>query len=285
MTNNEMNPGRPAGACPSAGCPEASVAGLECGSPAASTAAALCGADDADLEAIVQAFALGEVRRHGLLGSRRRLLVTLAACVATGGRRACSALVDEALREELSPVEVKEVLYHCVPYAGLSRVADFLTLANDAFRARGVSLPLPCQSTVPPTESHAPGLAVQKSIFGAAIDRMYATSPADEMHIQRFLSSDCFGHYYTRRALGLADRELVTFAVLVSLGGCEPQVKGHIAGNAAVGNGRAVLLDVITQLLPFIGYPRTLNALACLDAVLPPSAVPQDGGEASSAAQ
>jgi 4-carboxymuconolactone decarboxylase len=28
-----------------------------------------------------------------------------------------------------------------------------------------------------------------------------------------------------------------------------------------VGNDRAVLISLITQLLPFIGYPRALNAL------------------------
>ena len=64
-------------------------------------------------------------------------------------------------------------------------------------------------------------------------------------------------------------RELVTFLLLVSLGGCEPQVKGHIAGNVNVGNDKAILLAVVTQLLPWIGYPRTLNAIGCLNKVLP----------------
>jgi 4-carboxymuconolactone decarboxylase len=54
-------------------------------------------------------------------------------------------------------------------------------------------------------------------------------------------------------------RELLTFAMLISLGGCEAQVKGHVAANVNVGNDRTRLLAVITQLLPFIGYPRTLN--------------------------
>ncbi len=56
-------------------------------------------------------------------------------------------------------------------------------------------------------------------------------------------------------------RELLTFSMLAALGGCEPQLAGHVAGNLAVGNDRRVLVGTITQLLPFIGYPRTLNAL------------------------
>ena len=58
--------------------------------------------------------------------------------------------------------------------------------------------------------------------------------------------------------------------MLVALGGCEPQVKGHVAANLRV--GRARLIDVLTQLLPFIGYPHTLNGLKAIDKCCPPDA-------------
>ena len=34
-----------------------------------------------------------------------------------------------------------------------------------------------------------------------------------------------------------------------------------------VGNDRAVMMDLITQLLPWVGYPRTLNAMRCLNEI------------------
>jgi 4-carboxymuconolactone decarboxylase len=40
---------------------------------------------------------------------------------------------------------------------------------------------------------------------------------------------------------------------------------GHVAANVAVGNDRRVLIGTITQLLPFIGYPRTLNAIKVIN--------------------
>ena len=89
------------------------------------------------------------------------------------------------------------------------------------------------------------------------------------LHIQKFLSANCFGDYQTRPALDPATRELLTYAILISLGGCEPQVKGHIRGNLNAGNDRAKLIAVTTRLLPYIGYPRTLNALQCLKEVAP----------------
>lgn len=65
--------------------------------------------------------------------------------------------------------------------------------------------------------------------------------------------------------LTLKIRELLTFSMLAALGGCEPQLAGHVAANAAVGNDRRVLIGTITQLLPFIGYPRTLNAIKVIN--------------------
>jgi 4-carboxymuconolactone decarboxylase len=64
-------------------------------------------------------------------------------------------------------------------------------------------------------------------------------------------------------------RELVTFSIILSLGGCEPQLKGHIQGNVNIGNDKQTLLNVVTQLLPYVGYPRTLNAIRCLNEVAP----------------
>jgi 4-carboxymuconolactone decarboxylase len=87
------------------------------------------------------------------------------------------------------------------------------------------------------------------------------------MHIQHFLTANCFGDHYTRTGIDVPTRELLTLSMLVSLGGCDAQVKGHVAANLNVGNDRARLIDVLTQLLPFIGYPRTLNALRAVDAV------------------
>jgi len=98
---------------------------------------------------------------------------------------------------------------------------------------------------------------------------MYEQSPASQIHIQKFLSANCFGDYQTRTGLDVKTRELLTFSILLSLGGCEPQLKGHIQGNINVGNDKRFLLAVVTQLLPFIGYPRALNAIASLNEVLP----------------
>ncbi|HEX8022832.1 carboxymuconolactone decarboxylase family protein, partial [Mucilaginibacter sp.] len=127
--------------------------------------------------------------------------------------------------------------------------------------------PLEGQSTTTPETRYDKGLAVQKSIFGEAIDKMYQDAHDDQKHLQKYLSDNCFGDYYTRTGLDIKTRELVTFSVLIALGGVEPQVKGHVQGNLNVGNNRQTLINVTTQLLPYIGYPRTLNAIKCINEV------------------
>ena len=228
------------------------------------------GAKDPELFEIFDNFVLGEVLGHGGLDARTRLMCILASNVASQGRAAFRATLDAALGAGVTPVEVKEVLYQAVPYVGMAKVADFIGAANDVLEARGVGLPLEGQSTTTPADRFEKGLAVQRSIFGAGhIDAMREAAPENQKHIQQYLSDNCFGDFLTRGGLDVKTRELVTFSLLVSLGGCEPQVKGHIAGNVNLGNDKAVLLAVVTQLLPYIGYPRTLNAIGCLNEVLP----------------
>jgi len=94
-------------------------------------------------------------------------------------------------------------------------------------------------------------------------------APADAQWFQRFLSANCFGDHYTRTGCDVQQRELITFALRVALGGADSQVKAHVVANINVGNNRAQLLDVLTALLPQIGYPRTLDGLAQVDTAAP----------------
>ncbi len=227
-------------------------------------------ATDKELYETFNNFAFGETQSYGTLDARTRIAVTMASAVAVGARSLLHQTVDAALANGMPPEVIKEIVYHAVPYAGMSRVEDMLRLVNDVFSAKGIHPALAGQATVTQADRMEKGRALQEEIFGKEnIANLYNAAPGNQLHIQQYLSANCFGDYQTRPALDKRQRELLTFAMLVSLGGCEPQVKGHIAGNVNVGNDKATLLAVATQLLPYIGYPRTLNAIACLNEVIP----------------
>ena len=66
------------------------------------------------------------------------------------------------------------------------------------------------------------GLEVQKTVIGeATVERLYATAPPDQQHIQLYLSAHCFG-VTTRGAASTPTRELVR-SLLAALGGCDPR--------------------------------------------------------------
>ena len=193
-------------------------------------------------------FAFDEVLRHGNIDVRTRLMVQLAAIIACQALREYRVMLGAALTVGVTPVEAKEILYQAVPYVGMAKVFDFIHATNEVLTERGIKLPLPGQSTTTPENRAEKGLAVQKQIIGDDVaEKLYASAPADLLHIQRYLSANCFGDNYTRTGIDVPTRELLTFSMLAALGGCEPQVKGHVAANLRVGNDRGRLIDVLTS--------------------------------------
>jgi 4-carboxymuconolactone decarboxylase len=224
---------------------------------------------DPELIEVFDNFAFDEVISYGNLDSKTRVMMILSSTIASQALTEYKMFVDAALNLEITPVEIKEILYQSIPYVGIAKVIDFIYTTNEIFKDKGIELSLERQSTTTRETRHEKGLALQKSIFGEMIDKMYEQSPKNQLHIQKFLSDNCFGDYYTRNGLDIKIRELLTYSMLISIGGTESQVKGHIQGNMNVGNNKETLLNVTTQLLPYIGYPRTLNALKCLNEVIP----------------
>ncbi|RCJ34919.1 carboxymuconolactone decarboxylase [Nostoc punctiforme NIES-2108] len=222
---------------------------------------------DPELIEVFDNFAFDEVIAESKLDTKTRVVLILASIIGSQAVSEYRVMVGAALNVGVTPIEIKEILYQSVPYVGMAKAFDFVHATNEVMSSRGIQLPLEGQSTTSPETRYDKGLAIQKAVFGETIDQMYQRSPKDQLHIQRFLSANCFGDYYTRNGVDIKVREMITLSILIALGGVESQIKGHIQGNLNVGNGKDILLDLITQLLPWVGYPRTLNALKCLQEV------------------
>lgn len=189
-----------------------------------------------------------------------RYLAILATLLGCQGIELYKDLLPRALDGGLTPVMVKETVYQAVDYLGLGRVLPFLTATNEILTARGVKLPLPPQATTTMENRLEKGADAQAQIFG---DHMKEAWKAG--HINRWLAANCFGDYYTRTGLDLKQRELITFCFLAAQGGCEPQLTAHAKGNMNLGNDKDFLIRVVSQCLPYIGYPRSLNAINCVN--------------------
>ena len=228
------------------------------------------GVSDPEFVALFSNFAYDEVlhepgANHPDLDDRRRSLAILATLIGCQGLDEYLNMLPVAMEGGVSPVEVKEVIYQAVAYLGIGRVMPFLTSTNDYFQDKDIAVPLEGQSTTTPDIRAAAGEQAQVDIFGERMRGFAQSGPEETRHINKWLVGNCFGDYYTRGGLDYRDREMITLCFLSTQGGCEPQLTSHARANMRIGNEKAFLIAVVSQCMPYIGYPRTLNAIRCIN--------------------
>lgn len=210
-------------------------------------------------------FAFDEVVNHDELDDVTRFMAILATLLGCQGADEFRVMLPAALNFGVTPVEAKEIVYQAAAYLGIGRVFPFLKITNEVLAARGVKLPLPPQSTTTTRNRREKGTRAQVDIFGEGMRDFWKSGPEESRPINLWLTDNCFGDYYTRTGLDYRQREMITFCFLAAQGGCEPQLISHAKANMKVGNDRMFLIRIISQCLPYIGYPRSLNALRCVD--------------------
>ncbi len=210
-------------------------------------------------------FAFTEVPEHGPLDARTRYMAILATLLGCQGMDAWRLLLPAALDNGVKPEEVKEIVYQAVAYLGIGRVYPFFYITNEIMQAKGIKLPLAPQGGTTLEDRLQKGNQAQFDIFGSQMREFWKNGPADTSHIRLWLAANCFGDYYTRGALDLREREMITFCYIMAQGGCESQLTSHARGNMRMGNDKEFLIAVISQCVPYIGYPRSLNAISCVE--------------------
>lgn len=220
---------------------------------------------DPEFAKVIENFACDEVINNDDLDDRTRMMAVLSTLVGSQSTDAFKEMLGCALDSGVVPVEVKEIVYQATAYLGLGRVFPFLKCVNDELTERGIALPLEGQATTNPTDRLEKGEQTQVDIFGDHMRGFSQSGPEESRHINKWLSDNCFGDYYTRGGLDYKEREMITFCFLAAQGGCEPQLTSHAAANLRIGNDKAFLIKIISQCLPYIGYPRSLNALRCVN--------------------
>ena len=76
-----------------------------------------------------------------------------------------------------------------------------------------------------------------------------------------------FGELYTRDILDDKTRELCTVAALTVQGFSTPELKIHVQAALNCGASRVEIVEVITQMIAYCGFPGATNALMAAKAV------------------
>jgi 3-oxoadipate enol-lactonase len=103
-----------------------------------------------------------------------------------------------------------------------------------------------------------------------ATERVREASPVLADGVERFIFADVFAE----PGLSAREREMITVAVLAALGGADSQLETHLPAAIAHGADPDELVRLCEQLTPYAGFPRALDALRAVRAVLEEHGLP-----------
>ena len=110
-------------------------------------------------------------------------------------------------------------------------------------------------------ERYNRGLNKLSEIDGEAGENVIESLKEIAPDLGKYIIEFAFGDIYSREALSLKQRQLVTIASLTTQGGCEPQLEVHINAALNVGLTKNEIVEAIIHCVPYIGFPKVLNGI------------------------
>lgn len=217
--------------------------------------------DDPELMEIMQKFIFGDVCHTGNLELATREMITVVVLATMQMLPQLKVHLKAAMKVGNTPLQIREALYQCMPFIGVPKTLNAITVMNEIFRDEGVVLPLEKLSQVNDHDRYEKGLAVQYPIYGNEIKEKYQDLPANlGLDLARFLTEWGFGDFYTRGVLDEKERELYMLAVLTALR-AETQIRAHALGCLKVGHSLTTIYSMVIHCLPYIGIPAAFKAI------------------------
>jgi 4-carboxymuconolactone decarboxylase len=218
--------------------------------------------NDPELMEILRRFIFGDVFDTGVLDDQTRELITVTVLACLQTLPQLKSHTAAALNVGVQPTEIREAIYQLAPFIGFPRTLNAIATANDVFEAQGIQLPLPVQGTVSDADRYTKGLAEQAPLYGDEIKDNLADlpQPFNEL-LPRFLTEFCFGDFYTRGGLTLAQRELLLLCALTTIGDTSAQLAPHGRACLQVGNSKVAVVAALVHCFPYVGFPRAIAAI------------------------
>lgn len=174
------------------------------------------------------------------LTARQQAIVTIAALTAKGNLPQLHQALSKGLAAGLTVNEEKEVLVHLYAYCGFPRSINGLnTLLNvlEKRKTAGITdVPGKEATAITSTTSkYERGKQTLKTLTGKPETEPKTGYGAFSPEIDRFLKEHLFADIFERDVLTYQERELATIAALVSLGGVESMLQGHLGIGLHIG--------------------------------------------------
>lgn len=222
---------------------------------------------DPELAEILDNFIVNDLKEeYEKITFTERMLLILSTLIANQSHKLYEKILAEAIVSGLDPIKVKEMLYQSIVYLGIGKMYEFIDITNNVFDEKGVTLPLPGQSTVTQKTRKQEGYKIQQQHYGKEwMENQIQSTNENQRRLWDYISEFGFGDFYARGGLDDKQREIITIAILISMRGCEPQLEIHLRGCKSVGFSNDQIIAMIMILIPYIGFPRIHNVLAVLN--------------------
>jgi 4-carboxymuconolactone decarboxylase len=111
-------------------------------------------------------------------------------------------------------------------------------------------------------DRRAKGMATLARITGSegkqVVDSLRDMSP----ELGNWIVDFAYGDVFSRPGVSLCTRELATISALTAMGNAQPQLKVHIEGALNVGCKPEEIIEIITQMAVYAGFPSALNGIS-----------------------
>lgn len=222
---------------------------------------------DPELVKLFNDFAFEQALPASGLDQKTAAMVTTAVNLGMNSVGNFKTSVEHGLYLGLTPLEIREIVYQATPFVGFAQVVGFVDAMNAVFTEKGVELPLEKVGTVTRDDAYEKGLEFMKENFGSYIESLNSLDKGDSTDFNHWLVEYAFGDFFTRGVLDPKTRELIAFCILYAMDANRKQTRTHIRVNLRMGNDKDLLINVLKCCTPYVGFPRTFNALNMVNSV------------------
>lgn len=116
-------------------------------------------------------------------------------------------------------------------------------------------------------ERYARGAELLKKIHARAGEEVLDSYGLVAPDLSRYITEFAYGDIYSRPGFSLSERQLFTIVCLTALGDAHQELEVHIASALNVGVKPESVVEAILHCIPYVGFPRAMNAMAIAQSV------------------
>jgi 4-carboxymuconolactone decarboxylase len=206
------------------------------------------------------------------LNAKEQSIILISSYTAKGDLIQLQNALTNGLDAGLTISEIREVLIHLYAYCGFPRslqgINSFMAIL-EARKAKGITDKAGKEATAVKNggSKYAHGKKVLEALTGQPEKQPKTGYAAFSPVIDTFLKEHLFADIFGRDILSYSEREIATLAALISLGGVEPMLQGHLRIALHLGITESKLGEMLSLIETKVGKEESDAARQVLAAV------------------